>query len=317
MNNCRVNVIIPTKNRFRKLRRALKSVNQQDFFDFDVWVINDGSTDETRDYLESSQLKSDYPNISSINILTNKRSVGAAASRNYALAKAGGEFVAFLDDDDVWDPQYLQQQVMQLDQNTDAVATCAQYLECDRSGCVSLPDLRPLFDYQDSLVHLLSECFVHTMSVFVCRRSLFSSIGLLDESLSITHDLDWYSRVLLSGQTIITPSGPALVKREIPGGLVTNHRRWYEEDRRVLDRVLQKQPGYQSSQRHVRAHRELFFAKLAAKRSDYGFTIKRILGAFLCAPVRSVRIVIRRISRNFDQPVHHYSTSYESERPDS
>lgn len=317
MDNCRVSVIIPTRNRLEKLRRALASVNQQVFLDFDVWLINDGSSDNTADYLKSGQLKSDFPNISSVNILTNKQSAGAAASRNLALTKAVGEFIAFLDDDDIWEPQYLRQQVKQLDQNPGAAATCAQYVECDQSGCSSLADLRPLFDYQDQLTHMLTECFVHTMSVFVCRHSLFSSIGLLDESLSITHDLDWYSRLLLKDQTIVTPVGPALVKREIPGGLVTNHRRWFEEDSHVLERVLQKQAGRWSGQRHVHAHRDLFFARLAFRRADYGFAIKRILHALISAPLRSAGIVFRRISRGFDQTVYYQPSAYKKGRPDS
>lgn len=313
MNNCQVSVIIPTRNRFRKLQRALVSVNQQVFLDFDVWLINDGSTDGTGDYLLSDQLKSDFPNISSINVLSNRQSTGAAASRNSGLTKANGKFIAFLDDDDVWEPQYLQQQVMHLEQNPDAAASCAQYVERDQSGSIDLPDLKPLFDYQDKLTHLLSECFVHTMSVFVCRRKLISSIGLLDESLSITHDLDWYSRLLLSGQTIISPAGKALVKRETPGGLVTNHRRWYEEDKRVLDQILLNQPGHQFNQKHIRAQRDLFFARLAVRHSDYGFAVKRILGAFLGAPIHSFRIALRRISRNIGQTTNHRPTAYERE----
>jgi glycosyltransferase involved in cell wall biosynthesis len=281
-----------------KLRRALASVDQQSFRDFEVWLVDDGSTDGTRDFLESSQLRQIYPNIPSINTLVNEQGRGAAAARNQALARARGELIAFLDDDDVWLPGFLQQQVKRLDSHPEAAASCARHVEFDASGRSYQPDLLPLFEYEHPLIYLLSESFVHTMSVFVCRSEAFGSIGLLDERLGIVHDWEWCARLLISGNSILTPGGPVLARHEIPGGLVTRQREWYEEEQGVLDRVFRANAEYSNKQLQVRAHRALFFARIGLLRKDYAFAARRLVEAFCRAPLRSMKIIILRMNRN-------------------
>src|SRR4051794_5139151 len=94
----RFSVIIPTYNRLQLLKEALDSVWRQTFTDYEVIVVDDGSTDGTRDYLESLGDKLRF-------FVQPRRGPGAA--RNLAAQHANGEYLAFLDSDDLWFPWTL------------------------------------------------------------------------------------------------------------------------------------------------------------------------------------------------------------------
>lgn len=298
MNSPRISVILPTRNRLPALRRALNSLEGQTWRDFEVWLVDDGSTDGTGEFLESGQLQNEYPGIPSVQVLINGRQLGAAASRNRALDRAGGEFIAFLDDDDAWRPDYLESQLLCLAAHPQAAASYAACVQQAENGALHAPDMQPLFEYASPLIQMLTEPFVHSMSVFFCRRSVVDEVGLMDENLTIVHDWEWYARMLLSGLRFAKPGGPPLVVRHGPGGLVSGHRDWYREEIRVMERMFLLDPAAAAEQRHIRAHRALFFARTALRRKDFGFAGKRLAEAFTLAPVRSSRIALRRLYRN-------------------
>jgi glycosyltransferase involved in cell wall biosynthesis len=94
-----VSVIIPTKNRRDILNKAIDSVLKQEEVNVEVIVVNDGSTDETAEFI-----KSNYPDILLIN---NSTSVGGAKARNIGAEAASVDYIAFLDSDDEWLPDHL------------------------------------------------------------------------------------------------------------------------------------------------------------------------------------------------------------------
>lgn len=307
----RVSVVIPTRNRIEKLRRALSSIEEQTFRDFDVCIVDDGSTDGTTRFLRQDHLVDKYPDIPFLNVLFNIQSVGAAAARNQAVVQSRGDLIAFLDDDDTWHPDYLKRQVENLDHHLDASLSYAGYVEVDHKGRLSRPDSSPLFRYDSPLIHLLTESFIHTFSIAVCRREAFDRIGLLDEGLNIVHDLDWYVRLLLIGGKIVSVEGCSLVVREMPGGLITMHRRWFEEEQGILGRACEQRRECARREGHIRAHRALLFARVGMKRKDYSFAAKRLLEAMRRAPLRSVQIALIRLFRNlFDSVRRPESTGH-------
>ncbi|MEA3428803.1 MAG: glycosyltransferase family A protein, partial [Thermodesulfobacteriota bacterium] len=93
-----VSVIIPTFNRGWILKEAINSVLTQDFEDFELIVINDGSTDNTPDILNSYK---DHI------VAFSQNNKGVSASRNRGVAMSSGRFIAFLDSDDLWMPNKL------------------------------------------------------------------------------------------------------------------------------------------------------------------------------------------------------------------
>lgn len=113
----KVSVNILTKNRADILPRAVASVASQSFKDFEVVVINDGSTDGTQRYLQNFGLGN-----LNLKVLNHQTSIGITSSRQEALATSAGEYIAILDDDDEWrDVDKLKKQVEFLDAHTDYV----------------------------------------------------------------------------------------------------------------------------------------------------------------------------------------------------
>lgn len=294
--NPRVSVVVPTRNRRRTLERALASVAAQAAGDLEVIVVVDGSTDGTAGWLAAR-----HPGVR-VAVLDPPR--GAAAARNHGVAQARGELIAFLDDDDWWLPGYLATQVACLDANPHALLSHAEHLEVSESGATARPDTAPLLRYERPLARLLAESFIHTMSVAVVRRSAFEQYGGLDPDLTIVHDLEWYARLLAGGEAFIRAGGGRpLVARTVPGGLVTDIRRWRREERAVIDRVLARAALAPSSVRLVRAYRALFFAHLASSRGQLGFGLARLLDALRISPRWTLRVAWRRVRRRLPRGV--------------
>jgi len=115
----RVSVIIPLFNKAPYIERALRSVAAQTFGDFEIIVVDDGSTDagvKIVECFDDARLR-----------IIKQDNAGPGAARNRGLREAGGEFVAFLDADDEWLPEFLSESVALLDQNPNAGAVTSGY----------------------------------------------------------------------------------------------------------------------------------------------------------------------------------------------
>jgi len=102
----KVSVIIPTYNRAELLREAIDSVLAQTYKDFELIVVDDNSTDNTKDVVEG-----DTKNFQNIRYTVNRHKKGASGSRNTGIELASGEWIAFLDSDDLWREDKLQLQM--------------------------------------------------------------------------------------------------------------------------------------------------------------------------------------------------------------
>ncbi|HVF41304.1 MAG TPA: glycosyltransferase family 2 protein [Gemmatimonadaceae bacterium] len=119
MSRPRVSVVIPTFQSELRIGSTLSRLKRQTFTDFEIIVVNDGSTDQTSDIV-TGLMKSD-PRIR----LLEQAGKGIAAARNLGIDAARGDAVAFLDDDDLWHPTKLELQVARLDSiPTAAVVSC-------------------------------------------------------------------------------------------------------------------------------------------------------------------------------------------------
>jgi glycosyltransferase involved in cell wall biosynthesis len=115
----RVSVVVPLYNKARYVRRCLESVCRQTFRDFEIIVVNDGSTDGSEGVVASVN----DPRL----ILRHQANAGPGAARNRGLREARGEYVAFLDADDEWLPEYLERSVRALHETPEAasVTSCS------------------------------------------------------------------------------------------------------------------------------------------------------------------------------------------------
>ena len=182
----RVSVIIPTFDRSALLAETLASVLAQTFGDHEIIVVDDGSTDDTRDRLEAEQTRLVYRRI---------EHAGAGAARNVGIEMAQGEFVAFLDSDDLWDSRFLEKMVSALGAHAGAGFAYCDYETFDDHGTVRAGYLQPHEQVGGSLfAALLAKDFLCTGALLI-RRTCFKTTGGFDKDLYPVEDWDMWLRL--------------------------------------------------------------------------------------------------------------------------
>jgi glycosyltransferase involved in cell wall biosynthesis len=179
-----VSVIIPTYNRAWCLREAVDSVLAQEFKDFDLIVVDDGSSDHT------PRLLQEYGD--SIQVLR-RRNRGVSAARNAGVCAARGDLIAFLDSDDAWLPGKLSRQVEFFKQHPE-ILICQTEEIWVKNGRRVNPGQRHRKRGGMIFEPSLDLCLVSPSAVMV-RRGLFERVGLFDEGLPACEDYDLWLRV--------------------------------------------------------------------------------------------------------------------------
>ena len=183
-----VTVIIPTHNRAQFLAGAVKSVLEQSFKDIEVVVVDDGSSDDTAAVIESFHG-------SAVRYIRHDRCRGAAAARNTGILQASGEYIAFLDDDDEWNPEKLTRQVEKIVASPPEVG--GVYTGCfvlDRNNDQILGQVVPVEDGDVQEALLAGNCIGGASSILI-RHECLERVGLFDERLPSFHEYDLWLRV--------------------------------------------------------------------------------------------------------------------------
>jgi glycosyltransferase involved in cell wall biosynthesis len=196
-----VSVIIPTYNRGWIIKEAIDSVLAQEFKDFELIVLDDGSTDNTLEILNSFQ--------HDIKVLR-QRNQGVSAARNRGIAEASGRFIAFLDSDDLWLPQKLFRQVEFFKKNPDA-QICQTEETWIRKGVRVNPKKRHKKPEGMIFEPSLALCLVSPSAVMM-RRSLFEKVGGFDETLPACEDYDLWLRISCRYPVYLIET-PLIIKR--------------------------------------------------------------------------------------------------------
>ena len=211
--NPEVSVIIPTYNRGWIIKEAIDSVLAQDFRDFELIVVDDGSTDDTLRILDS--YGQDLVAIQQPNR-------GVSAARNRGIAAAGGRLIAFLDSDDRWLPRKLSTQVEFFKSNPGAMINQTEEIWI-RNGVRVNPKTRHLKPAGMIFERSLELCLVSPSAVMI-RRALFDEVGLFDEDLPACEDYDLWLRIswrypvhLIETPLIIKRGGHADQLSKAPG----------------------------------------------------------------------------------------------------
>ncbi|WP_294961242.1 glycosyltransferase family A protein [Sulfurimonas sp.] len=180
-----VSVVIPTYNRYEVLKRALKSVYAQTHKPKEVIIIDDGSTDKT------SQILKTFPDAK----YYYQKNSGVSSARNLGIKKSNFEWIAFLDSDDEWHPQKLQEH-LKLHQKCPKL----QISYTDEKWIRNLKEVKIPKKYRkvggDIFEECLSHCFIAPSSTII-HKNLLSEVGLFDESLEVCEDYDLWLRVAM------------------------------------------------------------------------------------------------------------------------
>jgi glycosyltransferase involved in cell wall biosynthesis len=182
-----VSVIVPTFNRPEMLKETLKSILDQIYQDFEIIVVNDGGQDVSR-------LLDDFKD-SRIKYIMHAKNKGLAAARNTGIRNASGQYIALLDDDDIFYPEHLQTAVDMLRKEVPVIYTDAVRATYDRCGDSYKLIKKHVpysidFDRNKLLVGNLSP-----VNCFVFGKSLALKAGLFDETLSTLEDWDFWIRL--------------------------------------------------------------------------------------------------------------------------
>ena len=182
----RVSVILPTRNRAHLLPRAIRSVLGQSFPDWELLVVDNGSTDGTEVLVRHFQ-KQD----ARISYLAEAKR-GLPRARNRGLKEAQGEWVAFLDDDDEWLPERLSRQITFLESHPEIGLLYSQaHVKNAKGETIGLkPSAAPVFTFEE----LLERNSIPLPTVMV-RRQCLEKVGGFDETLGFVEDYDLWLRI--------------------------------------------------------------------------------------------------------------------------
>ena len=181
----KVSVIIPTYNSAKYIRNALESVLSQTYSNFEIVVVNDGSTDNTDEILR--------PYFDRI-IYMEQKNTGPAAARNVGIQHAKGDFIAFLDADDIWLPLKLKKQMRVFHENPNVGLVYSRNVEFDhetgKEVLVSPPKVFSgrVFD------ELLLEGFI-LLSTVIISKPVLKDVGGFDPDLHTAEDTNLFLRI--------------------------------------------------------------------------------------------------------------------------
>ncbi|MBI3288348.1 MAG: glycosyltransferase family 2 protein, partial [Elusimicrobia bacterium] len=216
-----VTVITPAYNVAPFIRQAAASVLAQSFADLEYIVVDDGSTDETLAVARSAVAGDARATVLAM------PHAGASAARNHALRAAKGEFISFLDGDDLWLPGFLERQLREMQaQGPDCAATFCQSLFIDENGAPleggnRFPSRR--WYLADMMARI---CPPGNGSSLLLRAAELRSCGFFDESLVSGQDSEMWYRVLdrHPGRFFQSFQDQLVRYRKRPGSLTSLHR---------------------------------------------------------------------------------------------
>ena len=179
-----VSVVIPCFNRIKTLFRSIDSVVNQTYKPSEIIIIDDGSTDGTRDFILNS-----YPNIKYF--FQPKK--GVSSARNKGIRESSSDWVAFLDSDDEWLPQKLEKQINQLGKHSEIFISHTNEIWI-RNG-VRVNQMKKHQKYGGYIFDkCLDICRISPSSVLIHKRVL-KDVGVFDETLQVCEDYDLWLRI--------------------------------------------------------------------------------------------------------------------------
>ena len=194
-----VSIIIPTCNRMKLLEATISSVQQQSFEDWELYVIDDCATEGTYDYLATLSDKRIKP----IKLTENSE---RSKARNLGLAKIGGKYVLFLDDDDLLTKNALALQVDSLDTSEDAVASIGSYLMFDDTGEAEVKEFPIVKKWH--VINIYNDLLFGWMATAghtLFRASTMKNSGGWNEAISFAEDHELWLRIGCDAKVALIP----------------------------------------------------------------------------------------------------------------
>ena len=258
----KVSVIIPAYNSMPCLIEALDCVFQQTLTDFEVIVIDDGSSDDTAAWVKQ---------VSDRRVkLISQANQGPSGARNTGITYARGEYFAFLDADDLWHPTKLEKQVRCLEQNSTVGLVYTWVALIDRQG---KPTGRVFASHAEGNVwqSIVERNIIWCGSSPMVRRQCWETVGLFDRGLSTLEDWEMWIRIA-SGYPFAVLKEPLTYYRQLSTSLSKNWQLMEQSFYLVIEKIFQSAPPEQLYLKHRSYHYAyicLAWKCLQSKNKDY------------------------------------------------
>lgn len=229
-------VIIPTHNRARLISRAIRSVLSQTFQDFELLIVDDVSTDATKEVVASFRDKR-------IIYIRREDNGGAAAARNTGIRYAKGKYISLLDDDDEYLPEFLEKMNQKFESSPQGVGfgwcgvrwvsdTSDGEKEMRREGI-----WQPKFENREhAYLSFLRSRRVGTNYGLTIRKSCFGVVGFFDESMKKAEDTDFLIRMVRQFDFCVVPSVLVKVHRHAGPRLTTYDAKMANSYERIIEK---------------------------------------------------------------------------------
>jgi glycosyltransferase involved in cell wall biosynthesis len=226
-----ISVIMPAFNAERYIGKALESVRAQTYRNWEIIVTDDGGTDSTGRIV--SQFAQQSPR--NVMLLKHAQSQGPSAARNTAMKAAKGEYIAFLDADDIWMPEHLSRlsAVLALGKADLAYSDC--YVFCESpSGEMELLPIDTI-EVKNPRQDLFRRNFINTSAATITRR-LMEKVGTFDRTLWAGEEFDYWIRSAALGFEIASTGQQTYYYRKSTGSLSALPARMAECNGRIFER---------------------------------------------------------------------------------
>ena len=177
-----ISAIIPTYNRAEFILKAVKSIQNQSLSVGEIIVVDDGSTDNTKELLENENITYIY-----------QENKGVSSARNRGIKEAKYEWLAFLDSDDLWHKNKIEEQVALHVNSPELKASFTDELWVRNNKTINKK--KHLQKEEPTFLNSLRTCKIGTSTFFV-HKSIFDEAGLFDETLKVCEDYDLWLRIL-------------------------------------------------------------------------------------------------------------------------
>lgn len=236
MSSVRVNVVLGALNEERLIGDAIGSVLAQTFGEFDLTVVDDGSTDRTARVVESFVTRDDR-----VRLVRHPENRGFSRALNTGIRAGGAEYVAMIDADDLWMPEYLEKLVARLDGSPEAgfAFTEAWWMDAERgrfyrrstSEYLGAPTSLPS-DPIELLDSIIPANWIFGLTTM--RRSVLEDLGGFDESLAACEDYDLWIRMLSARKAGVAVWEKLAIQRDRHGSMSTVQASMFSNLERVL-----------------------------------------------------------------------------------
>ena len=186
-----VSVVIPVFNGEGFLREAVESVLAQKYSPLEIIMVDDGSTDGTADVARSLPETVRY---------LHQTNQGPAAARNRGIERAQGSLIAFADADDLW-PE-------------DKLALQLPYLMRDPAAEIVMGRIQQVLLSETGAENFAEPAYSVNLGSAIIRKSVFERVGLFDETMRYSEDVDWFMRAREGGAAIVTIDAVTLLYRQ-------------------------------------------------------------------------------------------------------